>query len=311
MPKIGYTAEEWLTPLRSEDIFEPPIPGFNVPLQIHEPIAEEMSRRNIPRPVIPTKTANPARGRSAPDQQQQQREKRQKLSKDIPPPNISQSAPSEGLRTSPPKDLGHPAERHVDLTGAVAEAEIQRQFSPSYTMPDGRVLMLKDSVKEEPNLAVTLLRGLALPRDCDQVPTDLLLGLGEMCSHLRQAGQAALKANDKASKVSAELTALEALKVAWTNIRPNWGGHDPCGSSWVGIQCNNSRITSITLGSTGLTGQLTGDIAQLSELQMLHTGHVCFLGFWFVLPHRDLAYNNGLTGTLTPSIGSLTKLTYL
>ncbi|KAE9446770.1 hypothetical protein C3L33_21338, partial [Rhododendron williamsianum] len=46
--------------------------------------------------------------------------------------------------------------------------------------------------------------------------------------------------------------------------------------------------------STGLTGQLTGDIAQLSELQML-----------------DLAYNNGLTGTLTPSIGSLTKLTYL
>lgn len=64
--------------------------------------------------------------------------------------------------------------------------------------------MLKDSVKEEPNLAVTLLRGLALPRDYDQVPTDLLPSLGEMCSHLVQAGQAALKAYDKASKVSAE-----------------------------------------------------------------------------------------------------------
>ncbi|KAG5554350.1 hypothetical protein RHGRI_012016 [Rhododendron griersonianum] len=54
-----------------------------------------MSRRNIPRPVIPSKTVNPARGRSAPDQQQQQKEKRQKLSEDIPPPNVSLSAPSE------------------------------------------------------------------------------------------------------------------------------------------------------------------------------------------------------------------------
>ncbi|KAG5563118.1 hypothetical protein RHGRI_005762 [Rhododendron griersonianum] len=163
-----------------------------------------MSRRNIPRPVIPTKIVNPARGRSAPDQQQQQKEKRQKLSEDIPPPNVSLSAPSEGLRPSPPKDLGHPAERHVDLTGAVAEAKVQRPFSPSYTMVDGRVLLLKDSVNEEPNLVVTLLRGLALPRDYDQVPTDLLPGLGEMCSHLVQAGQAALKAYDKASKVSVE-----------------------------------------------------------------------------------------------------------
>ncbi|KAG5558331.1 hypothetical protein RHGRI_008306 [Rhododendron griersonianum] len=163
-----------------------------------------MSRRNIPRPVIPTKTANPGRGRSAPDQQQQQKEKRQKLSEDVPPPNVSLSAPSEGLRPSPPKDLGRPADRHIDLTGVVADAKVQSPFSPSYTMADGRVLLLKDSVKEEPNLAVTLLRGLALPRDYDQVPTDLLPGLGEMCSHLVQAGQVALKAYDKASKVSAE-----------------------------------------------------------------------------------------------------------
>ncbi|KAG5561520.1 hypothetical protein RHGRI_004532 [Rhododendron griersonianum] len=71
-------------------------------------------------------------------------------------------------------------------------------------MADERVLMLKDSVKEEPNLVVTLLRGLALPRDYDQLPTELLPGLGDMCSHLVQAGQAALKAYDKAAKVSAE-----------------------------------------------------------------------------------------------------------
>lgn len=62
----------------------------------------------------------------------------------------------------------------------------RREFSPTYTMPDGRVLLINESVKEEPNFVVTLLRGLALPRDYDQVPTDLLPGLGEMCSHLVQ-----------------------------------------------------------------------------------------------------------------------------
>ncbi|KAF7126663.1 hypothetical protein RHSIM_Rhsim11G0113100 [Rhododendron simsii] len=91
-----------------------------------------------------------------------------------------------------------------------------------------------------------------------------------------------------------DFAALEALKDAWTNIPPNWGGLDPCGSSWVGIHCNNSRITSIILPSMGLIGQLTGDIGQLSELQML-----------------DLSYNSGLTGSLPQSIGNLTKLTTL
>ncbi|KAG5532134.1 hypothetical protein RHGRI_026671 [Rhododendron griersonianum] len=162
-----------------------------------------MSRRNIPRPTIPTKSSNPGRNRSA-DQQQQQREKKQKLSEDVPPPSASPSVPSETRRPSPPKDLGRRPESHIDLAGGPVETEIPRPFSPSYTMADGRVLMVKDSVKEEPNLAVTLLRGLALPRDYDQVPTELLPGLGEMCSHLVQAGQAALKAYDKAAKVSAE-----------------------------------------------------------------------------------------------------------
>ncbi|KAG5556364.1 hypothetical protein RHGRI_006833 [Rhododendron griersonianum] len=50
-----------------------------------------MSRRNIPRPTIPTKSSNPSRSRST-DQQQQHREKKQKLSEDVPPPSVSQSA---------------------------------------------------------------------------------------------------------------------------------------------------------------------------------------------------------------------------
>ncbi|KAF7127535.1 hypothetical protein RHSIM_Rhsim11G0113200 [Rhododendron simsii] len=66
-----------------------------------------------------------------------------------------------------------------------------------------------------------------------------------------------------------DLAALKNLKEAWTNIALNWDGLDPCGSSWVGIQCNNSRITAIILPSMGLIGQLPGDIGQLLELQML------------------------------------------
>ncbi|KAG5525090.1 hypothetical protein RHGRI_031687 [Rhododendron griersonianum] len=78
LPKIGFSAEEWLTPLGQDFIFEPAGPGLKAPLQIREPTEEEMSRRNIPRPSIPTKSANPARGRGADQQQQQQ--KKQKLS---------------------------------------------------------------------------------------------------------------------------------------------------------------------------------------------------------------------------------------
>ncbi|KAG5563829.1 hypothetical protein RHGRI_000133 [Rhododendron griersonianum] len=155
-----------------------------------------MSRRNIPRPSIPTKNANPARGRGT-DQQQQQQQKKQKLSDEVQPPSASKTAPSETRRPPPQKDQGRQTEGPVDLEGGPSEAEVLRPFSPTYTTADGRVLMLKDSVKEEPNLAVTLLRGLALPRDCDQLPTELIPGLGDMCSHLVQAGQAALKAAER------------------------------------------------------------------------------------------------------------------
>ncbi|KAG5524684.1 hypothetical protein RHGRI_031382 [Rhododendron griersonianum] len=169
LPKIGFSAEEWLSLLGQD---------------IREPTEAEMSRRNIPRPSIPTKSANPARGRGADQQQQQQ--KKQKLSDEVPPPSASKTAPSETRRPPPQKDQGRQTESPVDLDSGPVEAEVPRSFSPSYTMVDGRVLMLKDSVKEEPNLAVTLLRGLALPRDCDQLPTELIPGLGDMCSHLVQ-----------------------------------------------------------------------------------------------------------------------------
>ncbi|KAI3509128.1 hypothetical protein L1887_24154 [Cichorium endivia] len=91
-----------------------------------------------------------------------------------------------------------------------------------------------------------------------------------------------------------DYTYLHALKDAWQNTPPNWEDNsDPC-SGWDGIRCTNGRVISIKLASMLLTGTLTEDIGQLSELQIL-----------------DLSYNRGLTGSLVPAIGNLKKLTNL
>ncbi|KAK7387637.1 hypothetical protein VNO78_22424 [Psophocarpus tetragonolobus] len=90
-----------------------------------------------------------------------------------------------------------------------------------------------------------------------------------------------------------DLSTLLSLKDTWKNTPPNWVGSDPC-DDWDGIKCKNSRITSITLASTGLAGGLSGDIGSLSELETL-----------------DLSYNKDLTGPLPQSIGELKKLTTL
>ncbi|KAH0890265.1 hypothetical protein HID58_052694 [Brassica napus] len=85
--------------------------------------------------------------------------------------------------------------------------------------------------------------------------------------------------------------ALQALKAEWTKPPSSWEGADPCGTSWVGITCSNNRVVSISLGNLNVEGKLSGDIAALSELQIL-----------------DLSYNTGLTGPLPPNIGELKKL---
>ncbi|KAJ9162737.1 hypothetical protein P3X46_022490 [Hevea brasiliensis] len=91
-----------------------------------------------------------------------------------------------------------------------------------------------------------------------------------------------------------DFAALSAVKSNWQNTPPNWIGIDPCGAIWEGIQCSNSRITSIVLSGMGLTGTLTADIGNLPKLQNL-----------------DLSQNMGLTGTLPPAIGNLNNLVYL
>lgn len=92
-----------------------------------------------------------------------------------------------------------------------------------------------------------------------------------------------------------DAAALRSLMDQWDNTPPSWGqSNDPCGTPWDGVICSKSRITTLKLSTMGLKGTLSGDIGQLTELQSL-----------------DLSYNNELGGTLTPSIGSLKKLTTL
>ncbi|KAK1421678.1 hypothetical protein QVD17_24206 [Tagetes erecta] len=97
-----------------------------------------------------------------------------------------------------------------------------------------------------------------------------------------------------ASGQTEDVVYLQALMDNWQNKPPSWVGSDPCDGKWIGIKCTGSRVTSITLASNNLKGEISGDIGQLSELQTL-----------------DLSYNTGLTGSLTPDIGSLKKLTTL
>ncbi|XP_013628285.1 PREDICTED: probable leucine-rich repeat receptor-like protein kinase At5g49770 isoform X1 [Brassica oleracea var. oleracea] len=90
--------------------------------------------------------------------------------------------------------------------------------------------------------------------------------------------------------------ALQALKAEWTKPPSSWEGGDPCGTSWVGITCISDRVVSmsrlvLSLGNLNVEGKLSGDIAALSELQIL-----------------DLSYNTGLTGPLPPNIGETKKL---
>ncbi|KAK4487885.1 hypothetical protein RD792_003623 [Penstemon davidsonii] len=88
--------------------------------------------------------------------------------------------------------------------------------------------------------------------------------------------------------------ALRSLKDQWGNTPPSWDqSNDPC-ANWDGVSCNNSRITSLSLSTMGLTGKLSGDIGGLTELISL-----------------DLSFNPGLTGSLSPRLGDLKKLTIL
>nr|QNJ34484.1 CARD1-like protein 2 [Striga asiatica] len=93
---------------------------------------------------------------------------------------------------------------------------------------------------------------------------------------------------------SGDLAVLNALRSSWRNLPPNWVGPDPCSDNWEGVNCTDTRVTSLRLGGMGLVGSQFGDLSSLTGLEYL-----------------DLSNNIGLRGTLPPSIGNLGNLTTL
>ncbi|VFQ70309.1 unnamed protein product [Cuscuta campestris] len=94
---------------------------------------------------------------------------------------------------------------------------------------------------------------------------------------------------------SRDVAVLTSLKEQWQNTPPSWErSDDPCGGQWEGVTCNNSRVTALGLSTMGLKGRLNGDIGELTELKSL-----------------DLSFNRGLTGSISPRIGDLQKLSIL
>ncbi|XP_058215919.1 leucine-rich repeat receptor protein kinase HPCA1-like isoform X2 [Rhododendron vialii] len=121
-----------------------------------------------------------------------------------------------------------------------------------------------------------------------------------------------------ASTNSADVLALKSLMSGWTNTPPNWVGSDPCGGSWEGISCTNSRVTSLDLSNNkGLTGTLPQSIGNLTNLSTLMLIGCSFFG---LIPDsigslQQLTYlslnSNNFSGPIPNSIGNLNILIWL
>ncbi|VVA24302.1 PREDICTED: probable LRR receptor [Prunus dulcis] len=94
----------------------------------------------------------------------------------------------------------------------------------------------------------------------------------------------------------ADVDAITSIKSTY-KIKKNWQG-DPCSplvNSWEGINCSNehSRIVSLNLSSSGLTGEIAPYISNLTMIHIL-----------------DLS-NNNLTGSIPEFLSRLRKLMVL
>ncbi|KAF7151064.1 hypothetical protein RHSIM_Rhsim02G0086800 [Rhododendron simsii] len=67
-------------------------------------------------------------------------------------------------------------------------------FVPNFECSDGHVITIDDSLEESPLLAMTFLKGLALPKDVENLPTGKAANVAELCLLLAKAVQCVSKA---------------------------------------------------------------------------------------------------------------------
>lgn len=156
------------------------LPGIDVPLQtIVLEFTEEMSRRNV---VWVNLRDNVSARQNASDLPEPV-EKRQKITHDFFPSKPSTPRPLEKERTEASATGGSKvASKPVGSAGHV----MVQEFAPSYASANGRLVTIEDSVKADPSLAVTMLQGLALPKDMEKVPQDLQPSLIHASAYLVQ-----------------------------------------------------------------------------------------------------------------------------
>ncbi|KAI8550787.1 hypothetical protein RHMOL_Rhmol06G0134300 [Rhododendron molle] len=111
-------------------------------------------------------------------------------------PTLREKEQTESSATSGSKAVGK--------SGGSGGRIIMQEFAPSFAMSEGRIISINDSVKLEPGLAPTMLRGLALPNDMEKVPQGLQPSLIHASAYLMQAGQAILRASQQVELVVAE-----------------------------------------------------------------------------------------------------------
>jgi hypothetical protein len=140
--------------------------------------AQDLSTSNLP-----TRAAQPE---TVPAGQPQQLKQPAEASKAKPARTVrrkaSQAAGGEAQKAKKAKV----AEDDVQILGAgVTDADDPAEaFVPEFVCPDGHVISVADSLAEHPILAMTLLNGVALPRDMEELPTAKAQNMAELCLHI-------------------------------------------------------------------------------------------------------------------------------
>lgn len=117
------------------------------------------------------------------------------------PPTSGTTQPSRPSRRYPSETVDREAEDKAEKRAKAAEdVEITRVshgselgaelvespaiFEPSFTSPNGHAITVTSSLVDNPHLAMTLLNGVALPKDMELLQTGKADNIAKLCCHV-------------------------------------------------------------------------------------------------------------------------------